>query len=318
MLDIGVATMGRPFAEVARWAGANGVRWLEVMAGPVFRGEGRASGPDAFDLDDIVRNGPGRVQEILARHDVAISAVAPMLNLLDPDPAVRERRATVLRQTIDACALLGVGVAVIFGGSCSGMYLYGLPAVGPGHPSNLVDANLRLFGEVVAPLVAYAESKGVRVALETAPRGGGHGNIAHNPELWDRIFDAVPSAALGLSFDPSHLVWLHIGPVADVIRCYGSRIYHVDGKDTEILHGNLSRQGILGNNWWRYRIPGMGELNWRSLISALLEVGYNGVIDVENEDPIFPGLAGCTLACRHLASILPGPYAHDGSTGRLR
>ena len=306
MLDIGVATMGRPFAEVARWAEQNGVRWLEVMAGPVFRAAGQTP-DDVFDLDDIVRNGPGRVQEVLARHNVAISAVAPMLNMLDPDPAVRERRAAVLRQTIDACALLGVDVAVIYGGSCAGMYFYGLPAVGPNHPSNMVDANLRLFCEVMPPLVAYAASKGVRIALETAPRAGGHGNIAHNPELWNRIFAAVPSPALGLSFDPSHLVWLHIGPVADVIRCYGSRIYHVDGKDTEILQRNLARQGILGNNWWRYRIPGMGELSWPAIISALLEVGYRGVIDVENEDPIFPGLAGCALACRHLASILLGP-----------
>ena len=106
--------------------------------------------------------------------------------------------------------------------------------------------------------------------------------------------------------------------MADVIRCYGSRIYHVDGKDTEILHRNLARQGILGNNWWRYRIPGMGELSWPAIISALLEVGYRGVIDVENEDPIFPGLAGCALACRHLASILLGPFPQGGSTGRSR
>ena len=91
MLDIGVATMGRPFAEVARWAEQNGVRWLEVMAGPVFRAAGQTP-DDVFDLDDIVRNGPGRVQEVLARHNVAISAVAPMLNMLNPDPAVRERR----------------------------------------------------------------------------------------------------------------------------------------------------------------------------------------------------------------------------------
>jgi sugar phosphate isomerase/epimerase len=301
MIEVGVATMGLPFIEVARWAGAHGVGWLEVMAGPVFR----PPGPDDLDLEGVVRDGPGRVQEVLARHGVRISALAPMLNLLDADPAVRAFRAGVLRQTIDACAVLGVGTAVVYGGSSSGMYLYGLPAVGPGHPSNTIDANLRLFREVMTPLAEYAESKGVRIAMETAPRGGGHGNIAHNPELWDRIFEAVPSVALGLSFDPSHLVWLHIGPVADVVRRYGSRIYHVDGKDTEILHHNLFMQGVLGNNWWRYRIPGMGELNWRALISALLEVGYSGAIDIENEDPIFPGLPGCALASRYLASILP-------------
>jgi sugar phosphate isomerase/epimerase len=314
MIEVGVATMGLPFAEVARWAGAHDVGWLEVMVGPVFSRPGQPAGPDVLDLDDVTRNGPGRAQEVLDRHGVRISALAPMLNLLDPDPAVREYRAAVLRQTIDVCVHLGVGTAVVYGGSSSGMFIYGLPSVGPNHPSNTIEANLRLFQEVLTPLVAYAESQGVRIALETAPRGGGHGNLAHNPELWDRVFDAVPSPALGLSFDPSHLVWLRIGPVADVVRRYGSRIYHVDGKDTEILHDRLFMQGVLGNNWWRYRIPGMGELNWRSLISALLDVGYHGPIDIENEDPIFPGLPGCALANNYLTSLLPPRTAHQGGT----
>jgi sugar phosphate isomerase/epimerase len=305
MIEVGVATMGWPLGEVVEWAGRHGVRWVEAMVGPIVpRRDGEGDGGE-IDLPRLLREGPGPLQERLARHSVALSALAPMLNLLDADPRVRAERAAVLRQTIDACALLGVKTAVVYGGSSSGMYLYGLPAVGPDHPSNTVAANLRLFREVMGPLAAYAEQKGVRIAMETAPRGGGHGNIAHNPELWEQLFEAVPSPALGLSFDPSHLVWLHVGPVADVIRRYGERIYHVDGKDTEILRANLARQGILGNNWWRYRVPGMGELHWPSIISALLETGYDGPIDIENEDPIFPGLPGCALACRYLTSLLP-------------
>jgi sugar phosphate isomerase/epimerase len=313
MIEVGVATMGLSFAAVAHWAGEHDVRWLEVMVGPVFNRSGEPPGPEALDLDDVTRHGPGRVQEVLDRHGVRISALAPMLNLLDPDPTVREYRAAVLRQTIDACVRLGVGTVVIYGGSSSGMFLYGLPSVGPHHPSNMVNTNIQLFQEVMTPLAAYAESQGVRIALETAPRGGGHGNVAHNPELWDRIFNAVPSPALGLSFDPSHLVWLQIGPVADVVRRYGSRIYHVDGKDTEILRDRLFMQGVLGNNWWRYRIPGMGELDWRALISALFDVGYDGPIDIENEDPIFPGLPGCAMATRYLTSILPPRSGTEGA-----
>ncbi len=305
MIDVGVATMGWPFAQVVRWAGEHGVPWIEVMVGPVFDDSEHRAGADAFDLSDVLRNGPGRVQEILSRHNVAISALAPMLNLLDANPIVREERALACRQSVDACVALGVKTVVVYGGSSTGMYFYGLPSVGPHHSSNMVDHNIRLFGEVMTPLVDYAESKGVRIAMETAPRGGGHGNVAHNPELWDRLFDAVPSEALGLSFDPSHLVWLHIGPVAEVIRTYGSRIYHMDGKDAEILPDNLNRQGILGNNWWRYRVPGMGELDWRAIVSALVETGYHGAIDIENEDPVFPGLPGCLVASRYLNTMLP-------------
>ncbi len=312
MIEVGVATMGLPFAEVARWASQNGVRWIEAMVGPVFGGGGRA-GPDLLDLETVPRDGPGRVQEMLAGYGVGLSALAPMLNLLDADPEVRRERAQTLRQTIDACALLGVPTAVVYGGSSTGMFFHGLPAVGPHHPSNTTEDNLRLFEAVITPLAAYAEQKGVRIAMETAPRGGGHGNLAHSPEMWERLFSAVPSGALGLSFDPSHLVWLQVGPVDSVIRRFGSRIYHVDGKDTEIMRDRLAVQGILGNSWWRYRIPGMGELDWRTIIAALTDVGYSGPIDIENEDPLFPGLPGCTVAARHLAALLPPSAAQEGS-----
>ena len=237
MIEVGVATMGWPFVKVAEWAHAHGVRWIEAMAGPVFDASEQAAGDDAFNLGGVLRDGPGRIQDILAAHNVAISAIAPMLNLLDANPVVRRDRATATRQAIDAAVMLEVSTVVVYGGSSTGMFIYGLPAVGPGHPSNTVEQNLALFREVMTPLADYAESKGVRIAMETAPRGGGHGNVAHNPELWDRIFEAVPSPALGLSFDPSHLVWrrTYSGPSTASCRRDGSRIFHMDGKDTEIL-----------------------------------------------------------------------------------
>ncbi len=138
----------------------------------------------------------------------------------------------------------------------------------------------------------------MRIAFETAPRGGGEGNLAHSPELWDGSSTAVPSPALGLSFDPSHLVWLHIPNIPDIVRRYGSRIYHIDGKDTEILPGKLAAQGIIGNGWWRYRLPGCGALDWRGILSALRDIGYDGAIDIENEDPLSLGLAGAAWSAR--------------------
>ena len=33
----------------------------------------------------------------------------------------------------------------------------------------------------------------------------------------------------------------------------------------------LARQGILGSGWWRYRLPGLGVLNWTDIFSALRE-----------------------------------------------
>jgi sugar phosphate isomerase/epimerase len=161
---------------------------------------------------------------------------------------------------------------------------------------------------VFTPLADYAGERGVRIAFETAPRGGGEGNIAHSPALWDIIFSEVPSPALGLSFDPGHLVWLQIPDIPGVIRAYGDRIYHVDGKDAEILPAVLAKQGVTGNSWWRYRLPGQGQADWSAMLSALRDVGYTGGLSIENEDPLCPGLEGAAWAAAYLRRcLLPQP-----------
>jgi sugar phosphate isomerase/epimerase len=227
-----------------------------------------------------------------------------MMNLLTADPALRQERIAAMKLALEACRHLDVHTLVTFAGSGYGMHFYGMPGVGDGHPSNRVGDNMRAFTEVYGPIAAYAEDRGVRIAFETAGRGGPEGNLAHSPELWDRMFDAVPSPALGLSFDPSHLVWLQIPNPPDVIRAYGSRIYHVDGKDCEVLTARLWRQGILGSAWWRYRLPGLGALDWPAIFSALRDVGYDGVVSIENEDPLCPGFAGVVWAAEYLRRCL--------------
>ncbi len=299
---VGVEPM--PFEELVRRASAIGVDGIEVNCGPTY--PGRGDGPEGghLDLRRIVADGPGETLGLVGRAGLEITALAPMLNLLTTDPDARKRRVEYFRLTLDACAALGVDVAVIYGGSPFGMYLWGMPGQRPDHPSNRVREAVAIFQDVMGPLVEHAESKGVRIAMETAPRGGGQGNVAHSPELWDLVFEAVPSAALGLSFDPSHLVWLGVPDIPEVIRRYAPRIHHFDGKDAEILPAVLARQGILGSGWWRYRLPGLGELNWTAILSALKEAGYRGSLGIENEDPVLYGLEGVRWSAEYLRRLL--------------
>ncbi len=78
-------------------------------------------------------------------------------------------------------------------------------------------------------------------------------------------------------------------------------------KDTEILYNRLAEDGIYSQGWWRYRIPGWGEINWQQVIAALIDVGYDGSIDIEHEDPVFSGekmAEGIILGLRHLAQYI--------------
>jgi len=63
---------------------------------------------------------------------------------------------------------------------------------------------------------------------------------------------------------------------------------------------------IRGRGWWRYRIPGQGDINWSKFISTLYQVGYDGTISIEHEDPVWSGTLdkvknGLILGKRHLA-----------------
>lgn len=314
-MKIGISTLVGvepiPLAHLVPWAVRSGLTALEINVGPNYPVIGDVDFHGHLDLAGVIANGPGPVQEIIGDSGLEIFSLAPMINLLTADETRRAERIAVMRQTIDAAAILGVGTVVTFCGSSYGMHFWGLPGVGGRHSSNHVPDNLRIFKEVYGPIASYAEERGIRIAFETAGRGGPEGNIAQCPELWDAMFEAVPSPAIGLSLDPSHLIWLHIPNIGGVIRDYGSRIYHVDGKDCEIMYERLARQGILGNDWWRYRLPGLGQVNWLEVFSALRDAGYDGIVAIENEDPLCPGLNGVAWAAAYLNGLLLPPASTE-------
>jgi sugar phosphate isomerase/epimerase len=93
-------------------------------------------------------------------------------------------------------------------------------------------------------------------------------------------------------------VWMGIDPVA-AARPYVDRIAHAQAKDIEIFPDRRNRYGYPGKavardhpwdvGWWRYRVPGLGQVDWRHVIDALYEGGFTGVLSVEHEDPVWGG-----------------------------
>jgi sugar phosphate isomerase/epimerase len=76
--------------------------------------------------------------------------------------------------------------------------------------------------------------------------------------------------------------------------------------------------------WWRFRAPGFGEINWPEFVSALLDIGYTGNLDIEHEDEVFAAQTiaaigseadivemmgreqnGLILGYRHLSQFVP-------------
>jgi sugar phosphate isomerase/epimerase len=274
---------GTSLALVAEWAAGAGYQDLEVAVWPDV--PGRDWEASHIDVAAFEPGAAASVGELFEEKGLGISALAYYENNLDAD---LERRRAVhdhLRHVIDAAELLGVELVGTFVGR---------------DVTLTVAENLRLGEQVLPPLVEYAADRGVSLVVENCPMEGWHpdgypANLAYSPQLWDWM------AGLGLylNFDPSHLTWLGIDPVA-VIPAYADRIKHVQAKDVEIDGAGRNRVGIFGNavdradnpwqsGWWRYRIPGLGEVDWPALVAALSTSGYDGVISVEHEDPVWSG-----------------------------
>ncbi len=286
--------------QVAAWAAANGYEMLEVACWPAAGGERRRyAGVSHIDVE---RLDAGRVRDTLERHGLEISSLAYYPNNLHPDPAQRRAAHAHLRRVIDAAAALGVPTVGTF--------------VGRDQTRTLPD-NFREFKRVWPRLVAYAESKGVRIAIENCPmifsydEWPGGTNLAATPAAWDEMFSLVPSASFGLNLDPSHLVWLMID-YERVVRDYADRILHVHAKDLEIDRDGLYRNGTisLGMGWQVPRLPGLGEVDWGRFLGQLYRVGYDGVVSVEHEDRAFERTQALVERGFLIARDALRPYLH--------
>ena len=288
--------------EVASFAARSGFEALEVAAWP-----SRTDRPFTathIDAGHLTAADADRVSRLLADHGLALSSLAYYENNLHPDPAQRTLVHQHVRDCIDAAATLGCPTVGTFIGRDAG---------------HTVAENLREAEKVFAPLVDHAGERGVKIVIENCVMEGWHpdgypGNLAYSPELWEWMF----SLGLYLNYDPSHLVWLGIDPVA-ALRPYVDRVAHTQAKDIQVFPDRRNRYGFVGRaverdnpwdvGWWRYRVPGLGQVDWSGVVDTLYEGGYSGVISVEHEDPVWSGTedavkAGLELARRTLQPLI--------------
>lgn len=266
---------------IAARASEVGFDALEIDASPVDA----EIPPDATVLDaERAAADPSHAHDIadlLDSYGLDISVLAYQdVDHLHPDPAVRQQHHDHLENVIRTAAILDVPTVGTFIGR---------------NPTAGFDEALAEATEVWPDLLEIAESHGVQIAIENAPMDHIHPhgiNVFHNPYAWDELFAALDSDALGLSYDPSHLYWQDI-EYCQPLEKFAGRIFNAHAKDTEIRSHRLNELGILPNrgmtdsHWWRYRLPGLGELDWSAYLGALHDIGFDGALGLEHEDAAF-------------------------------
>ena len=148
-----------------------------------------------------------------------------------------------------------------------------------------------------------------RLAFEMHPNF-----VVYNPRTLIKLREAV-GEEIGANCDLSHLFWQGCDPV-DVIHFLGKHgaLFHAHMKDTSFYPENVNKYGVLNFAFDKNDLDsasenfravgyGHGATVWKSIVKAYMDIGYEGILSIENEDPILPGEVGVERAAYVLKNV---------------
>ena len=236
-----------------------------------------------------------RFRETFNTYGINIAALSAHGNPVHPDADTAMKFDSDFRNTVLLAEKLEIDTVVGFSG-CPG------DSEGSKYPNWVTcpwpDDFLKIldwqWNEKLIPYwtetAAFAKEHGVKhIAFEMHP-----GFCVYNPESLLKLRAAVGDV-IGANFDPSHLIWQGMDPVAAIRELKGA-IYHFHAKDTKIDKYNVAKNGVLDTKHykdeehrsWIFRTCGFGnsEAYWRDMVSALRLSGYDRVLSIEHEDSL--------------------------------
>jgi sugar phosphate isomerase/epimerase len=268
-------------------------------------------------LDDLLADS-GKLrawQKKFDDHNIKVATLSCHGNPVHPDKAAAELSDQTFRKTVQLAEKIGVKVIVGFSGC---------PGANPTDknpnwityrwPPEYAAAQDWQWNERLVPYwkgaAKYARDHGIhRIALEMHPNF-----MVYNPLTLLKLREAV-GEEIGANNDLSHLFWQGCNPV-EVIHMLGKQgaIYHAHMKDTVLFPDKVARYGVLNFIFEKkdlktasdaFRAVGYGHSasTWKDIMRAYMEVGYDGIFSVENEDPILSGEVGVERALYVLKNV---------------
>ena len=268
-------------------------------------------------LDDLIAD-PSKAkawQKKFEDRGIHVATLSCHGNPLHPDAKRAQKDIDTFRKTILLAEMLDVKVIVGFSGCPGGTPQDTQPNwITYRWPSEHAQMQDWQWKEKVIPYwkeaAKYARDHGIRrLAFEMHPNF-----VVYNPRTLMKLREAV-GEEIGANNDLSHLFWQGCDPV-EVIHFLGKQgaIFHAHMKDTVFFPENVDKYGVLNfafetndleNASETFRAVGYGHSAslWKSIIKAYMDVGYEGILSIENEDPILAGEVGVERAAYVLKNV---------------
>ena len=294
--------------EALQYLTASGVQAVELGVGG-YPGKAHVKTEELLADDNKLEE----FKALIAKYGVTISALSVHGNPVHPQKEIAESFHKDFENAVLLAEKLGMDTVVTFSG-CPGdhegaKYPNWVTCPWPEDFLKVLDFQ---WNEVLIPYwkeaVKFANAHGVtKIALEMHP-----GFCVYNPDTLLKLRAAV-GETIGANFDPSHLFWQGIDPVAAIRKIAGT-IYHFHAKDTKIDPINNGVNGVLDtkhygdeiNRSWIFRSVGYGHdyQVWKDMVSALRMTGYDYVMSIEHEDSLMTPNEGLQKAISFLKEVM--------------
>lgn len=205
-------------------------------------------------------------------------------NFIQPEAGARRQELEDLRRGVDIALELGVDLLRVFSGNA--------------REGVSQEQGVEWILEGLAAGAAYAESRGVTLALEN------HGRFAGRSDQVRDIIKQVGSPALRVNFDTGNFLLVGQDPVEAarelaewVVLVHLKDIRFADADESGFVFERPDGQLLTGS------VVGEGLVDLAGVMAVLREAGYDGWLSLEYEgaeDPVVLGVPRSLAAARRL------------------
>ena len=302
-MKLGVFTVllgDKPFEDALKYLKESGIQAIELGCGG-FPGNAHCNAAELLADEKKLND----FKALIDKYGFEISALSCHGNPVHPNKEIAAKYDEDFKNACRLAQKLGVTRVITFSGCPGGSRGDKTPNwVTCPWPDDFLAIVEYQWKKVLIPYwkkaVAFAKQYGVdKICFEMHP-----GFCVYNPETLLKLRKAV-GPEIGANFDPSHLVWQGIDPVA-AIRELKDCMFHFHAKDTKIDKYNTAKNGVLSTTHygdvagrpWVFRSVGYGNPTsyWKDIVSELRTIDYDFVMSIEHEDSLMSANEGLQKA----------------------